>query len=102
MQQLLFCEGAAAATKTEPDIRKGRWMLYRKADSVKKLMAWLHSNGERERILKARLKQVLLMFSAPPLGYGLRLFGVKVSLPQNEIFTCGFHSGACRHACKPG
>jgi hypothetical protein len=54
---LLFCEGAADATATEPDTRKGRWMMYHKAESVKTLMGWLHSNGERERILKARLKQ---------------------------------------------
>lgn len=54
-QQLLFCEGAAAATS--PDISKGRWMMYRSADNVKQLMTWLHGNGERERTLKARLKQ---------------------------------------------
>ena len=60
-QQLLFCEGeaaaTAAATATDADVSRGRWMMYRSADAVKRLMAWLHSNGERERTLKARLKQ---------------------------------------------
>lgn len=54
-QEGLFTEGMH---ESQPDVRRGRWKAYRTAASVKELMAWLHTNGARERALRRRLQAV--------------------------------------------